>query len=557
MVPFLKRALTFEAVEARYTKVPAFEFGKTVTVTTNFPAAQNPDVTWHGRTEVPIKLRLEAQNGEEEVAGKTVRLSSSERQAAGAERIAFPDTLVTDTQGEARFTLVVDELWLAQPGFDTITLRAVLAEDATVTARKEVVLIDNLAQVVDFYQRLVPRGVIWENTVWDVVRRIVPLAAEILRRELEWKSWAGHVNNTLDSLFWLLAPPEYKYLFALTTCGGYQATVLNLMQDLHRNLNAYGRTDWFLNGLDYGPIFESGGLHVAAMVYPRLTDGRRDWMSPHTIILDPWLEQEPVAYPFNDWLARLTDKNMNLTPEVLMALLVSPYSVGMALLGDNAYNDAYPANGHDYVVDARRVGSSPGDRPATQLLVNCPVRVTIEDNQGRQSGFLPDAPPGTLTLVDQIPGVRRSLVTDSELGSHWYFELPDQPLTITLRPYGAGTMDLQLTTPDRFLAFASVSLAGETAARMALVPAAAQAPTLRFADGRQVAAQASLTLPPRLRMARQGRALVLSWSEAQSGCRLQTADHPAATVWTDLAATNQSAVVEATGNARYFRLVRP
>lgn len=149
------------------------------------------------------------------------------------------------------------------------------------------------------------------------------------------------------------------------------------------------------------------------------------------------------------------------------------------------------------------------------------------------------------------------MVTTSDGESHWYFELPDQPLTLTLRPYGTGVMDVQLTTPDHFVGFASVPVASEMAAQITLSPTAEQAPALKFADGTQVTDQTSVLLPPRLKVARQGKSLVLSWSKAQTGCRLQMANDPASTRWTDIAATGQSAVVEATGNARYFRLVRP
>ena len=317
-VQLLKRVLTFDSIEARYTKVPAFECGKTMTVTSNYPSSLNPDVTSHGRTELAVKLHLEAQNEAEQVAGKTVLLSSSERNSIGSEYLTFPDKLVTDAQGDAIFTLVVDEIWKAKPSFDSIHLQAMIEEDSNVSARNEIVLINNLAQVVDFYERLIPRGVIWETFTWELIRRVAPLAAGEMERELKWKGCAGHVSNFFDSLFWILSPPGYRYYFALTTCGGYQAKVLDLMEDLHRNLNSYGRTDWLLNGLDYGPIFECGGLHVAAMVYPRISNTRWDWMTMETIILDPWLEQVPVAYPMEEWLSKLFNKNMGVIPEATM-----------------------------------------------------------------------------------------------------------------------------------------------------------------------------------------------------------------------------------------------
>ena len=112
-----------------------------------------------------------------------------------------------------------------------------------------------------------------------------------------------------------------------------------------------------------------------------------------------------------------------------------------ASLANLTLNNFYPANGNDYPVNPQIAVSQSISDMYEGLLVDCPVYVTIEDSQGRISGYDP-AGSGQEIVKDDIPELNRSNIKLDDETSGWYFELPENVLTVTLRGRDTGPMTI-------------------------------------------------------------------------------------------------------------------
>ena len=80
------------------------------------------------------------------------------------------------------------------------------------------------------------------------------------------------------------------------------------------------------------------------------------------------------------------------------------------------------------------------------FLIDCPVHVTLTDAQGRRSGYVP--PPAVASLVDEIPGVWRTLLRKADGTQEWGFWVKsDQAVTMTISAYGGGPMGVSVPRP--------------------------------------------------------------------------------------------------------------
>jgi hypothetical protein len=97
---------------------------------------------------------------------------------------------------------------------------------------------------------------------------------------------SGEKNNILD----FLGYSGYDEF----ACGGYQSKVIDFLAKLKFSNDPCEQA--LLDKWDYGPIHAWRGYHQAVVIYPWATN----WMETG-IVLDPWIEQRPMAYPIDEW----------------------------------------------------------------------------------------------------------------------------------------------------------------------------------------------------------------------------------------------------------------
>lgn len=481
-VAFQKSTLKLTAPEARYTRIPASRFGGTVTATRSFGTNGIPDATFYGRTEIPISVQLRSSDPNADLSDKQVLLSCEQAHSLDANYLSFPASVTTDANGQAQFVVTVADLWRAKPTFDEVVIHAQLTEDATIQDDQRIVWFNNLGQVVDIYMRKIPRGVIWNNEVWQEVAKISPGFASIQETLLKRAASAGHVNNAMASYSSLVLArwaPSAGTLFDNYICGNYQAQVLNLLYDLRVNHNTESQTDWLMNGLDYGPLFVLGGEHVAAMIYPRLTDGHLEWSNAETLILDPWLTQEPAVYTWQTWNRMLVTSFAGYlqTPPISCSSLLQPQ-----------YNFMYPANACNYPDNYSTI---PRGIKKGSVQILCPVQVWIEDDQHRQTGYISNPLDGTLSGVENVPNAAFSIVAEDDGSPSWFFALPETRVTLNLRTHGQGEVSLLLpTATGSLLRYQVTAAASNMVGQLRIDPAESAWPVLTWNGTNRIAPEA-------------------------------------------------------------------
>lgn len=97
---------------------------------------------------------------------------------------------------------------------------------------------------------------------------------------------SGEKNNILDFLGY---PGHNEFV-----CGGYQSKVIDFLAKIKFSDDPCEQA--LLDKWDYGPIHAWNGYHQAVVIYPWATN----WMETG-IVLDPWIEQRPMAYPMDEW----------------------------------------------------------------------------------------------------------------------------------------------------------------------------------------------------------------------------------------------------------------
>ncbi|MHC1783778.1 MAG: hypothetical protein AB9891_13660 [Anaerolineaceae bacterium] len=212
------------------------------------------------------------------------------------------------------------------------------------------------------------------------------------------------------------------------TCGSYQNFVMDFLDGVRTNPDPNVRN--MLAGYDYGPIQTNGGGHVAVVVFPTGSD----WTKTGTVY-DPWPTQRPVVYDINTWFVSLGFYAYSgYYPEPSYGMETAyPHLTGKP--------SSYPAQG-----DLNRKTA----QPVKQILViNSPVTVMIETEDGRQVGVMPNS-----AGMNQAPQDVSFYTLPKEDGGHsWFFMLPDQAADVTVYGQEEGTVHIALVTEDKIVSY--------------------------------------------------------------------------------------------------------
>jgi len=488
LVPMTELEFDGELLSVAATGVPATTMGETQDVPReeDEQGSLPSEVTLYGSTEMNMRVILSDPYNKLQNEYRPITLTCPEKDALGSAYITLPENGTTDGSGIFEFTLSAQNLYDAGAPISSITVIATAsAEDPPLTHEFSISVINNLDLLLGIYQAEIFHGIVAGG---DLLRTLDEAGIDVStqRKLIEMiqknNNAMGHINNALESVLFDLVPGRWNDQFSPFACGGYQVQVLMLLDSLRLDATTYGQTSWLLNGLDYGPLSVSGGVHVAAMIYPRVS-GQGDWAGDDTLVLDPWLTQTPQSYSWNQWHDALDAASFGITGWV-----VTPGSLANAHL-----NNYYPANGNDYPLNPQSAVSQSISDMYEGLIVDCPVYVTIEDSQGRISGYDP-AGSGPDIVKDDIPELNRSNIKLDDGTSGWYFELPDNVLTVTLQGYGAGEMTItRFGDEGRFEQYRQITIGDGHTCQLLLDPNHPDLEVIVVDDGNRVLSDDSLS----------------------------------------------------------------
>jgi hypothetical protein len=462
----------------------------------NVPYRDVVEPTWYGRSRVKITAKLSL--GATPASGKTLLITSPENEAVGGDYIQLPTppSVVTEADGTVEFPFITQDLW-KPGGLAHIHVKVTFAEDPTVFAELDIKTVDNFAELRARYRSAFSSGPVWNDTVTSAVDRMSPSSQEFLNG-----LYPGVRNDLLLNRAYQAASSTIaanRDEFAASTSPWWQWKVLSWLNKTQwssqwASTGSGAEDRWLLNGLDYGPLFVEGDRHAAVVIYPR----GESWNGGSAQVFDPWIEQMPTSYTYSNWKSMLADSDFARAGSTGVDVQTEAFTEGMFAEG---YGDAYPVNGNSYSGDLTLSTEvpKPWDPNAEQgfteyfelmdqVVVQCPVYVTMEDGQGRKSGYAP--PPGVEPTLDQVPGALRSALKAPDGTLHWAFSLPkDAPLTLRVRAYATGTMTVTLLRREhgRRWVWRNVAVTAGEEATIAFTPAALVPPSLQFGTGRSVA----------------------------------------------------------------------
>jgi hypothetical protein len=443
--------------------------------------------TRYGISTVEVTATLSL--GSDPASGKQILLTSVQKDAVGSSFIDFPDSVTTGADGTVKFTLRTTDLYKASIALPHIVLKATYAGDTTVTHELDVKTIDNFASVLARYNGSMGTGAVHDTAVQDAIALMSPSDRALLEG-----MYPGLRNDLLASQAYGAAYPAITSRqddLLAGTSPWWQHRVLQFLNNLqwtsYSSSVGSGDDRWLLNGLDYGPLFVEGDSHLAVVVYPQA----ESWQGGHARVLDPWLEQQGLYYGYAQWKALLADPQLaragsgvDVQPQEF-----TPGTFG----GSNGPSQHYPINGEPYYADVDAVPTpyDPTAKPSfadyftflETVFVECPVFATVQDAQGRRSGYAPA--PSAQPTVDEIPGLVRSTLAGPDGTLRWRFTVPDNaatPLTLRLQAYASGPMTISIVRARqgrRWVYRDVVVTAGETAT-LQFVPAATTPPPLQF-----------------------------------------------------------------------------
>ena len=447
--------------------------------------------TRYGRSTVEVTATLSL--GTSTASGKVILLTSPQRDAAGGSFIDFPPSVTTGADGTVKFTLVTQDLFNASIALPHIKLVATYAEDHSVTHELDVPTVDNFAAVLSRYNTTLGGGPVNDAAVRDAIDMMAPADKAQLTN-----LYPGLRNDLLASSAYRSAYAAISSrhdAFIANTSPWWQHEVLTFLNNLQwtslSSTTGSGDERWLLNGLHYGPLFVEGDRHLAVVLYPQ----GESWQGGHARVLDPWMEQQAWYCTYTDWKAVLADPQLQRAGSGV-DVQSHEFTAG-TFGGTNGPSGHYPTNGKPYYADVDAV-PEPWDPTAAPsfsdyfefmdtVFVQCPVYVTIEDAQGRKSGYAPA--PASAPTVDEIPGALRSTLKGPDGTLRWAFTLPkDAPVTLRIRAYGTGPMTLTFVraAQGRRWVYPGVPVTVGDTATLAFVPSATTPPPLQFAGGRTV-----------------------------------------------------------------------
>lgn len=240
-----------------------------------------------------------------------------------------------------------------------------------------------------------------------------------------------------------------------TACGGYQSTVLNLLDRLRLatpdGTNEAIDAQWVLNGLDYGPvaILHQGHQAVAVWHTDTSTSGLRVWSQG--FVFDPWITQRPAVYPAVEWGA-------------------------VKFMDGSTQYFGYPTNAMPY---PDQIASLSFDYdPFISLTIESPARLLIEAD-GQRYGYVDDAwSEGTLPVYTYLLFEEG----DGTLGTFAELLPSDAPAQLTLFAVDTGDVTLTLYPHDGRSAFRYPPVAVERGDRLVLSLEGQSAPSMTLND---------------------------------------------------------------------------
>ncbi|MCU0256142.1 MAG: hypothetical protein MUF60_05325 [Vicinamibacterales bacterium] len=448
--------------------------------------------TRYGISTIEVTATL---SGTTPASGKQILLSSVQRDAVGSSFIDFPASVTTGADGTVKFTLETRDLYRASLALPHIVLKATYAADPTVVHELDVKTVDNFAAVLARYNGSMGMGAVHDKAVQDAIALMSPSDKTLLEG-----LYPGLRNDLLASQAYGAAYPavtsRQDELLAGTS-PWWQHRVLQFLNNLqwtsYSSTVGSGDDRWLLNGLHYGPLFVEGDSHLAVVIYPQA----ESWQGGYARVLDPWLEQQGFYYGYAEWKALLADPQLTRAGS---GVEVQPHEFTPGTFGgSNGPSQHYPINGEPYYEDVNAVPApyDPTAKPSfadyftflDTVFVECPVFATLEDAQGRRSGYAPA--PAPQPTVDEIPALVRTTLAGPEGTLRWRFAIPDAtatPLTLRLQAYGSGPMTISIVRArqGRRWVYRNVTVASGDAATLQFAPAATMPPPLQFAGGRAV-----------------------------------------------------------------------
>jgi hypothetical protein len=140
------------------------------------------------------------------------------------------------------------------------------------------------------------------------------------------------------------------------------------------------------------------------------------------------------------------------------------------------------------------VGPDFTSRMYGSLLVQCPVYATLVDDQGRRTGWKPNAGPNEFPFLAEIPDARFWEGSEANGSAGWMLALPRTRVTAILTAYGTGTANIMFGSGEKTpFVFQDVPVSAGDTATVVLDRSDPNPPVLRFASGRTV--QATLLGP--------------------------------------------------------------
>lgn len=438
-----------------------------------------PSATLYGRTRMLLKARLSGAP----VDGVKINLTTVEGWWSGG--FGHPKQLVTDAQGIARFNFDVgpfpgqENMGRKWQALSQVTLVATPEDFKEYSEKAEYLINDNYGALVSLYAKTVPKGPILDAVANPADHLI---AGEYLAKLAPvvglFCPWQGLLTDAF-SFFGLTE-------FDRFTCGNYQIQILCFLDTLRLDpLRAR-----LLNGIDYGPIMQGGWPHealghLAVMLWPQAAPDE----SYAVRIFDPWAYQDPARgeMSLEHWLAFET--TMQSALPIISQLFAFTTRPGSDV---DIINQYYPCTGNPYPTTA-----CPGLTEwswQTQmynkiqvLYVDCPVRFTVTDGQGNQTGYLENPAAGVPDYTGQIPQVRVVSQYRPDGTMTRGILLTDQVYTLQLNAYGDGHFSFyQLSNQPGGRIFSEVPIATGDQVTLHLGPGTPPGDPAEFGDGSKV-----------------------------------------------------------------------
>lgn len=408
--------------------------------------------TLFGLTKTTVKVKL---SGTGDLSGKTILLESETRNQMNKyiawespvrskgviAYIKFPESVVTDANGEAEF--ILEALNIFESGMSSsdiyrlpvitqIDLKAELENNSDIKGEIILPVMNNYARLIQIYE-----GSVWKGLIWDVREYIAwPLRGMINLLQAGWANNSivfgyqyiyANLATKISELGWT-KPVDGNSAFDNFTCGNYQMQVLYFLDSIRLTDN----TSPLLNGFDYGPIAMLWGGHQATEIYPQ---GKDPMDSHYTMILDPWPSQSPVASDsyIMTWQYAVGISGYGVTE--ILNLHVAPGSSNME------QNAQYPNTGNAYP-NKPLWSLSLNKIPEFQMMLQCPVRVLFKDQQNNRTGYVAGLSPEINPLVAEIPDVQQYQTRLEDGTMSYHFALPDKYLMAEITAYGDGTVTI-------------------------------------------------------------------------------------------------------------------